>query len=97
MNLGTYKYTGGEYQSIKEAGAAAGYLLFSGPVQMDELESQNRINFKVDHNNTVLRVYAEHTGVVFSITDTSFDHPKTIGAGSGSGLYKKLDLGSYQI
>ena len=39
INLGTYKYMGGEYATVKEAGAAAGYILFSGPVQLDEAES----------------------------------------------------------
>ena len=39
LNLNTYKFMGGESQ--EGAGAAGGYLLFSGPVQLDELESQN--------------------------------------------------------
>jgi hypothetical protein len=34
---------------------------------------------------------------VFSLQDTSAEHPKTLAGGMGSGLFKKLDVGSYKI
>jgi len=73
LNLSTYKFMGGERESLAGAG---GYLLFSGPVQLDELESQNNIAFTVDKNDTLIRLYVENAGIALSLHDTSSEHAK---------------------
>lgn len=60
LNLNTYKFMGGEDETGNGHGVNGGYLLFSGPIQLDARESQNRITFDVSKNDTAVRVYAEH-------------------------------------
>jgi hypothetical protein len=88
---------GGEQEASGAAGVNGGYLLFSGPVQLDELESQNRIAFSVAKNETVLRLYVEHAGLIMTLSDTSTDHAKVITGGSGSALLRTLPIGDYSI
>jgi hypothetical protein len=88
--------------------AAGGYLLFSGPVQLDELESQNQIAFSVANGPTLVRLYAENAGLILTLHKTSTDHglpqlsgtpehAKKIGGGSSAHLLKSLDKGSYRV
>jgi hypothetical protein len=77
--------------------AAGGYLLFSGPVQLDELESQNQIAFSVAKGPTLVRMYAENAGLVLTLHKTSSDHAKKIGGGASAHLLKSLDKGSYRV
>jgi hypothetical protein len=86
---------GGESQ--EGAGAAGGYLLFSGPVQLDENESQNQIAFSITKAPTLVRMYAENAGIVLTLHDTSSDHAKRIAGGSASHLFKSLSTGTYRV
>jgi len=78
-------------------GAAGGYLLFSGPVQLDELESQNQIAFTITEAPSLVRMYAENAGIVLTLHDTSSGHTKKIAGGSSSHLLKSVDAGSYRV
>lgn len=95
LNLNTYKFMGGESQ--RETGAAGGYLLFSGPVQLDELESQNQIAFSITKNPTLVRMYAENAGIVLTLLETNNDHAKKIAGGSSSHLLKSVKAGTYRV
>jgi hypothetical protein len=97
LNLGSYKFTGGESRSGAGTAGHSGYLLFSGPVQLDELESQNRITFEVESNGTLVRLYAEHEGLALTLRDGGSEHSKVLSAGTGASLMKKLDRGQYTV
>jgi len=73
---------GGEQAASAAAGVNGGYLLFSGPVQLDERESQNRIAFTVWKAGTVVRLYVEHAGLQLTLSDTSSEHAQVISSGS---------------
>lgn len=88
---------GGEQAASAAAGVNGGYLLFSGPVQLDERESQNRIAFTVWKAGTVVRLYVEHAGLQLTLSDTSSEHAQVISSGSGAALLRTLAPGSYSI
>jgi hypothetical protein len=48
-------------------------ILFSGPVQVSDVDAQNIITFTVDKNDTQLRAYAEHSGLVMILQRTKED------------------------
>lgn len=98
IDLGSYKFMGGEREHRGFQGQHAGYVLFSGPVQFSPHENQNHINFKIAKNNTIVRVYAEHSEMALHLSETSTDHPKQIPTGSsGPSLLKRLSKGSYTV
>lgn len=97
LDLNTYKFMGGEQDFTGEALDHPHYLHFSGPVQLDDLESNNRISFTVEKNGTTVKIYVEHAGLALALTEVSTGHSKLLGGGSGHSLVKDLDRGSYQI
>lgn len=97
LNLGSYKFTGGESHTGGGTSLTSGYLLFSGPVQLDELESQNRITFSVEQDGTLVRLYVEHEGLALSLKDSSSEHSKVISAGTGASLMRTLEKGQYTV
>jgi hypothetical protein len=44
--MSTYKYLGGEHAFPTQTGHA-GYILFSGPVQLSEMDTQNTVTFSI--------------------------------------------------
>ena len=97
LDLGTYKFLGGEASQPGRSASEGAYVLFSGPVQLSEHESQNRISFKVEANRTLVRFYAEHAEIALTLKDANSEHPKTLAAGTGSGLSHMLDKGQYTV
>jgi hypothetical protein len=94
--LSTYKYTGGEHAFPTSEGHA-NYILFSGPVQLNDLDTQNTITFSITKNDTVVRLYAEHAEITFTLKDVTSAHAKAISGGiSGSSVAKKLSVGTYK-
>jgi hypothetical protein len=94
LHLSTYKFGG--QPSRSGSSASSGSVLFSGAVQLDELESQNRISFEVREEGTLVRMYAEHEGLAMTLSDSSSDHEKPLFAGSGS-LVQVLSPGQYTV
>lgn len=76
------------------SGDKAGYLLFTGPIQYNPVEDQNIISFEVEKNNTLVRFYAEETGIILSLKETTGDHPKVITGGQAS-IMHTLNTGKY--
>lgn len=61
LDLSTLKFTGSPTPSSGSSHATP--LIFSGPVKLDALESQNVITFTVAENGTLVRFYGEHEGL----------------------------------
>ena len=78
------------------SGSKAGYLLFSGPIQMNNDVEKNTISFEIEKNKTLIRVHAEETGIVLALKENS-EHPKTITAGSSASLIHTVDIGKYIV
>ena len=96
MDLESYKFAGGHYWSH---GDSSNYhTLFSGPVQVSEIDTENLISFQVKKNNTQVRAYAEQAGVrmVLLRSDQKSSTPID-GASSGSGIYHMLNEGKYRV
>lgn len=97
LDLNTYKFMGGEPKYVGDAVDHAGYLLFSGPVQLDTLESQNTIAFAIDTNDTSVKIHIEHAELALSLAEVTKDgHTKTI-TGSGHSLARTLHKGVYKV
>ncbi len=63
LNLKTYKFLGGEVKGDN----LAEELIFSGPIQFDELEEKNVILFKINKNYTIVRFYVERFSTMLTL------------------------------
>jgi len=74
LNLNTYKFMGGESDFGQgPSGDKAGYLLFTGPIQLNNKEDKNTISFEVEKNDTLVRFHAEETGIHLVLKENN-DH-----------------------
>jgi len=96
LDLGTHKFMGGETRLVDNKQEKVTSLLFSGPLQLDALESQNIITFEVEKADTRVRLYAEHEGISLKLNKMSSGHAQAVAGGSGA-LRTKLAAGSYQV
>jgi hypothetical protein len=97
MDLSSYKYLGGEHAFPTQTGHA-GYILFSGPVQLSEMETQNTITFPIAQNDTLVRFYAEHAELSFTLRDVSSKHASVISQSpAGASLIRTLSKGTYRV
>jgi hypothetical protein len=61
------------------------------------MESQNRITFEVQQDATLVRVYAEHSGLALTLRDGTSDSAKVLASGSGASLMRMLTKGEYAV
>ena len=66
LDLNSYKFIDGEYSANGNVQGRTG-IVFSGPVQMDERESENFVSFDVRTDHTLIRFYVEYDGVVLTL------------------------------
>ena len=78
------------------SGDKAGYLLFTGPIQYNPKEEANTISFEVEKNKTLVRFYAEETGIVLALKGEVNGHSQTITGGQAS-IMHTLDVGHYTV
>lgn len=95
LDLNNYKFIGP--QAKQSAVSSNGdYFVFSGPVQLDERDTDNFIIFSVNNNNTLVRIYAERAGIILGLEEMTNGHNKRIGSFS-SALFAKLSQGQYRV
>jgi hypothetical protein len=92
LDLNSYKFMGAPKGSSHEMEN----VLFSGPVQLDEAESQNHITFSVE-STSMIRIYIEKAGLVLKLEQLDGDHNKPIPGMLGSTILKKIDKGHYRV
>lgn len=87
LDLGTYKFLGGEPVGMNAGGNHALSMLFSGPIQFDERAENNVITFNVFEDRTFVRFYVETPTMTLTLerlTSPNETHPRTIGSYSQS-------------
>ena len=74
LDLKTYKFLGGEPKGDN----LAEELIFSGPIQFDELEEKNVILFSVNKNDTIIRFYVERFSTILTLELLNGTQPKIL-------------------
>lgn len=95
MNLNTYKFIGAE---LKE-GSHVAHIAFSGPIQLNERESENYVVFEVKHDKSFVRFYVEKQGVALTLEKlqgSDNGHPSSVATGS-TAIAKMVDIGKYRL
>jgi hypothetical protein len=91
LDLSTLKFTGSPTSSSSSARETP--LIFSGPVKLDVLESQNVITFTVAENGTLVRFSGEHEGLSVELRRNGAS--ESYGTGVGAGIVRVLEPGEY--
>lgn len=94
LDLRTYKFTA--VSAEQKDSQQRESVLFSGPVQLDESDSENYISFAVE-GLSLIRVYAERAGLVLQLEELDGAHSKTVPGSVGPALLKKVNRGQYRI
>ena len=97
LHLNTYKFLGGEPRSDFNTVNSPSSILFSGPVQLDELESQNIIKVNIDKDSTYLRMYGEHEGLMMTLFESTSSQSKQMAVSIEGSLFRMVHKGEYTI
>jgi len=86
IDLKSYKFLGAEPKGEEIADG----VIFSGPVQFDEKESENYILIPVEKDNSIVRVYVERAGTTLTLEEVDGNHGKNTGVPSNQAIHKQL-------
>jgi hypothetical protein len=96
LDLNTYKFLGAQTKKSNYGVTQVENIAYSGPIKLDERESENFIAFEVKHPGSLVRFYLEMEGVHLTLEQLDSQPPKTLATGA-NGIARKLPVGKFRV